>query len=347
MESQVVRDVADGHAARARWDSIDFIKGLACIAVVLIHVNFPWPLGNPVKVCSRFAVPLFLVVSGFFFTSKGTCSLGSTARKLRHALVLAFVSTAALAALVLAQGWADPDFSAIGFFRSHASVKDVANFFVTNAPPPAGSPVVCLGACLLLHLRTPLVRGRKAALDGRTPWPGSACRDGDVSGVRAFPAHGASHSAAGDACQAFRAFRVPRTSVLPPWNLATQMRGNGQKAFAASMGVCRDCPCGRGGGRRGIQAPRRRAVLPRQLSGRGGDVRVGSAESRRRVASDGVHRAPAVVACLCAAHSGVELPPYRPSRAMHRPDKSRALDATASGGCTFPASRLHRRLVQI
>ena len=129
--------MADRHqTGKARWDSIDFIKGVACIAVVLIHVHFQHPLKQPVVAACRFAVPLFLVVSSFFFTSHGTCSLASTARKLRHALMIGIVSTVALAILALAQGWFDPYSTALGFVHGHATAKDVARFFITNAPVP-------------------------------------------------------------------------------------------------------------------------------------------------------------------------------------------------------------------
>lgn len=124
------------HTEKVRWDSIDFIKGVACIAVVFIHVRFPLPFTHPVAAACRFGVPLFLVVSGFFFTSHGACSLASTARKLRHALMLGIVSTAALVVLALVQCWLAPCSSALGFIRSHATVKDAASFFITNAPTP-------------------------------------------------------------------------------------------------------------------------------------------------------------------------------------------------------------------
>ena len=141
MKSQCALDALDNTPVKAHWNSIDFLKGLACIAVVFIHVKFPWPFAKPVTAFSRFAVPVFFAISGYFFTSRGTCSLASTARKLRHALVLGIWATAALAFLTFVQGWLDPRLSATGFFRSHATAQDVACFFIKNAPP---SPIVHL-----------------------------------------------------------------------------------------------------------------------------------------------------------------------------------------------------------
>lgn len=43
-----------------RYESIDTIKGISCIAVVLIHYLFPEPFAIPIKKMSRFGVPVFL-----------------------------------------------------------------------------------------------------------------------------------------------------------------------------------------------------------------------------------------------------------------------------------------------
>ena len=45
---------------------LDFIKGLACIFVVLMHCEFPGVTGVAVQAISRFCVPFFFMVSGYF-----------------------------------------------------------------------------------------------------------------------------------------------------------------------------------------------------------------------------------------------------------------------------------------
>lgn len=45
---------------------LDFVKGIACIFVVLMHCEFPGLLGTAVQAISRFCVPLFFMVSGYF-----------------------------------------------------------------------------------------------------------------------------------------------------------------------------------------------------------------------------------------------------------------------------------------
>ena len=45
---------------------LDFIKGLACVFVVFMHCEFPGRLGVIVQAISRFCVPFFFMVSGYF-----------------------------------------------------------------------------------------------------------------------------------------------------------------------------------------------------------------------------------------------------------------------------------------
>lgn len=44
----------------------DFIKGIACIFVVFMHCEFPGIMGTAVQAISRFCVPFFFMVSGYF-----------------------------------------------------------------------------------------------------------------------------------------------------------------------------------------------------------------------------------------------------------------------------------------
>ena len=45
---------------------LDFIKGLACLCVVFMHCEFPGEVGTIVQAASRFSVPFFFMVSGYF-----------------------------------------------------------------------------------------------------------------------------------------------------------------------------------------------------------------------------------------------------------------------------------------
>lgn len=60
---------------------LNFIKGIACIGVIFIHVVFPTKIGELISTSARFAVPVFFMISGYY------CSLNNidTNRILRKA----------------------------------------------------------------------------------------------------------------------------------------------------------------------------------------------------------------------------------------------------------------------
>lgn len=45
---------------------LDFLKGIACMFVVFMHCEFPGITGIAVQAISRFCVPFFFMVSGYF-----------------------------------------------------------------------------------------------------------------------------------------------------------------------------------------------------------------------------------------------------------------------------------------
>ena len=64
---------------------IDTIKGIACIAVVLVHYNWGGESGNIIRAVSRFAVPFFFFVSGYYLpNSFGVISTGALRKKIFH-----------------------------------------------------------------------------------------------------------------------------------------------------------------------------------------------------------------------------------------------------------------------
>ncbi len=96
--------------AAKRNHCMDAVKGLACIAIVFMHCEFPGRLGTLVQCLSRFGVPFFFMVSGYFcHSSKGRPDYG---RKLRHVLEIALWTTLfyALVTPLYApwEGWPDP-----------------------------------------------------------------------------------------------------------------------------------------------------------------------------------------------------------------------------------------------
>lgn len=56
---------------RSRNRYFDLLKGIACIAVVFIHCQFPDDLGMVVGALAKFAVPIFFMISGYYAVRNG------------------------------------------------------------------------------------------------------------------------------------------------------------------------------------------------------------------------------------------------------------------------------------
>ena len=86
VTSQVHEDYSRGTVYS---NSIDFLKGISCIAVVLIHFNLSGDYGMVVKTLGRFAVPFFFFVSGYFiFDRQMELNSENLKRKLKRTTVL-------------------------------------------------------------------------------------------------------------------------------------------------------------------------------------------------------------------------------------------------------------------
>lgn len=68
---------------KERNASIDALKGIACIAVVFMHCEFPGDFGELVQCLTRWSVPLFFTVSGYFFRKE---TVAECIRKVKHIL---------------------------------------------------------------------------------------------------------------------------------------------------------------------------------------------------------------------------------------------------------------------
>lgn len=65
-----------------RIPAIDTIKYIAAVAVIIIHFAPEGTLGQVLQVISRFAVPYFFMVSGYFAVHKDKAAIGRTIQKL-------------------------------------------------------------------------------------------------------------------------------------------------------------------------------------------------------------------------------------------------------------------------
>lgn len=106
---------------------LDLIKGIACFCVVCMHCEFPGKLGIIVQAVSRFCVPFFFMVSGYFcFYGKGA-EEKSVKQKLKPIIKLTIL------AVILNLCWV-----IAGVFRGsqniNVSIKDIVVFIFFNTP---------------------------------------------------------------------------------------------------------------------------------------------------------------------------------------------------------------------
>lgn len=77
---------------------LDFMKGMACLFVVWMHCEFPGKIGIIVQAISRFCVPFFFMVSGYFSGNISKIILYSDKgvhinRKIKHILKITLLAT--------------------------------------------------------------------------------------------------------------------------------------------------------------------------------------------------------------------------------------------------------------
>lgn len=72
---------------------LDQLKGIAAIFVVFIHAKFPCEIGEVIRAIARFAVPLFFMVSGYFFLKADKNKMYRTIRpKILHILKIVLIA---------------------------------------------------------------------------------------------------------------------------------------------------------------------------------------------------------------------------------------------------------------
>ena len=116
---------------------IDSIKGICCLAVILIHYNFPGAPGIYVKTACRFAVPYFFFVSGFFIVSETRKCIDAKAilGKIRHILLLTI--GAGLFYGIFFVVWnhlMTSNFNIKEYLSQNISVATIIKLLVTNDP---------------------------------------------------------------------------------------------------------------------------------------------------------------------------------------------------------------------
>lgn len=101
---------------------LDFIKGIACVFVVFLHCEFPGTTGVIVQAFSRYCVPLFFMVSGYYYLSVKTLNVAERKRKAWHIgkitiwVTLFYILFGLIRSLLTHTVWADFSLYSIGAF---------------------------------------------------------------------------------------------------------------------------------------------------------------------------------------------------------------------------------------
>lgn len=138
---------------KIRYRMVDTIKGLACMAVVLIHFNFPDTMGICFKPLCTFAVPYFFFVSGFFCTNGNNLLLhDNTRRKIKHVLRLICIAALSYAAFCIIWNLLiNPNWNIWEYSASVLTKEKFTKFLITSDPFVYGH-LWFLGALLYCYL---------------------------------------------------------------------------------------------------------------------------------------------------------------------------------------------------
>ena len=115
-----------------RNPTIDAMRAVACAAVLFVHAAFPNPLGLYVAALARFAVPFFLMVSGYYaYRPAPAESYAYARRRLRATVRLTLCGTLlyAVSNTIRQLLYEDSPFS---WLSSLLSPEGLFNFFVFN-----------------------------------------------------------------------------------------------------------------------------------------------------------------------------------------------------------------------
>lgn len=117
-----------------RNHSLDLFKGIACIAVVLVHVSFPGKAGLIISSIARFAVPFFFMVSGYYSYHSEGRRANRNKKHIMHMLkIILFSFIVYVPASFLFSFWGDTVNSTLHDVGS-LDLKGIFIFFVFNRP---------------------------------------------------------------------------------------------------------------------------------------------------------------------------------------------------------------------
>lgn len=84
---------------------LNFLKGISCIGVIIMHCGFPTLVGDLIRYLFKFAVPIFLMISGYFayYDNRGIVK-NKLPKKMMHIFKLTLISEIGYAMYALLKG---------------------------------------------------------------------------------------------------------------------------------------------------------------------------------------------------------------------------------------------------
>ena len=140
--------------AKKRNSSVDVLKGVAAILVILIHEPFPGIIGEWIAMLAGFAVPVFFMVSGYFSYNASKAKLVASIKRTLTLILIAYV-------LNIARLLVTYHFSVTAvcnyFVEEILTIKHIAMWLVLNVTLVSGvawflfALLYCYIFCLIFH----------------------------------------------------------------------------------------------------------------------------------------------------------------------------------------------------
>lgn len=138
-----------------RNNNIDIIKSICAFLIVCIHVPFPGETGSYITALSRIAVPIFFMITGYFYSD--VVKKGRTARQIKKLFIL--MVEANLVYFVW-KWFYTAVISNADFISSTFTVKNLLKFVIFNDSPLSGH-LWYLGAILYVLIITAVAKKLK------------------------------------------------------------------------------------------------------------------------------------------------------------------------------------------
>lgn len=138
-DSQVLNEtLKEANGVFRRNTCLFFFEAIACCLIVFVHCSFPGDFGIVMSAASRFGVPLFFAVSGFFLykedAEKQEIRLKVRRRSLRVFLLLLFSSAIYLILGIISSCFGKESVGLAEYFESLFNWKELVLLLVCNDP---------------------------------------------------------------------------------------------------------------------------------------------------------------------------------------------------------------------